>query len=63
MNEAMYWVEYGGQSTEGFTHIGVADEESLMEIGDVHRQVEELHRLYGEMASVRIYAKERPAYV
>jgi hypothetical protein len=55
-----YWVEYGGQSTEGFTHIGVEDESSITEITDIEMQVNELHRLYGELASVRIYAKERP---
>jgi hypothetical protein len=55
-----YWVEYGGQPTDGFTHIGVDDPESIMEIGDIESQVNELHRLYGELAPIRIYAKERP---
>jgi hypothetical protein len=60
MSHFEYWVDYGGQPTEGFGYIGTDDEESITEIANIKEQVIELQRRYGEWTPIRLYSKEIP---
>lgn len=52
----MSWVDYGGQSTEGFDFIGTDDLKfPLEEDSDIPTLVSELRRRCGQNANIRLY--------
>ena len=52
----MYWEVYGGQSIDGFTHIGTED--YLVPIEDVEEQIPEIKRVCGEDALICVFRED-----